>query len=145
MLIPAPIIAEVGYLLAGKAGAHIEEGRDLTVEDQVDIVHVSGEGLHRHLVHARAAARHTGSSALPQSGRARSVRAGFADAGVGEFDEDDFGKGESILYMYGPDADKLFDVIQPLLQRSPLTKGGYAIKRYGEAEDEDAREVRVDF
>jgi len=69
----------------------------------------------------------------------------IADAGVGEFDGDDFGKGESILYMYGPDADKLFDVVQPLLQRSALTKGGYAIKRYGEAEDEDAREVRVDF
>ena len=67
------------------------------------------------------------------------------DAGVGEFDGDDFGNGESILYMYGPDADKLFDVIQTLLQRSPLTKGGYVIKRYGEAEDEDAREVRVDF
>ena len=67
------------------------------------------------------------------------------DAGVGEFDGDDFGMGESILYMYGPDADRLFGVIQPLLQRSALAKGGYAIKRYGEAEDEDAREVRVEL
>ena len=67
------------------------------------------------------------------------------DAGVGKFDRDDFGKGESILYMHGPDADRLFDVIQPLLKRSALTNGGYAIKRYGEAEDEDAREVRVEL
>jgi hypothetical protein len=67
------------------------------------------------------------------------------DAGVGEFDGDDFGMGESILYMYGPDADALFGAIQPVLQRSALATGGYAIKRYGEAEDEDAREVRVDL
>jgi hypothetical protein len=69
----------------------------------------------------------------------------IADAGVGEFDGDDFGMGESILYMYGPDADKLFGVVQPLLQKSALSKGGYAIKRYGEAEDEDARELRVEL
>ncbi len=64
-------------------------------------------------------------------------------AAAGEFDGDLFGQGECVLYMYGPDADRLFASIRPLLRRSPLASGGYALKRYGEADDADAREVRV--
>jgi hypothetical protein len=45
--------------------------------------------------------------------------------------------------MYGPDADALFDAIQPILKRSPHAKGGFAIKRYGEASDPKAREIKV--
>ena len=29
-------------------------------------------------------------------------------AGVGEFDGDEFGEGECVLFMYGPNADRLF-------------------------------------
>lgn len=61
-----------------------------------------------------------------------------------EFDGDEFGGGICRLYMYGPDADKLFDAIKRLLLASPLSKGGHAIKRYGPPED-GVREVRVDF
>jgi len=64
-------------------------------------------------------------------------------AGVGEFDGDMFGEGECILYMYGPDADRLFAEIEPLLRTCPLASGGYAVKRYGEAGGPVAREVRV--
>src|SRR5437016_4105449 len=65
------------------------------------------------------------------------------NAAAGEFDGDLFGEGECVLYMYGPDADRLFAAIEPLLKFCPLASGGYAIKRYGEAVDSDAREVRV--
>jgi hypothetical protein len=62
---------------------------------------------------------------------------------VGEFDGDEFGEGECVLYMYGPDADALFSAIEPVLRCSPLAKGGRVIKRYGEASDRAAKEVSI--
>ncbi len=50
---------------------------------------------------------------------------------VGEFDGDEFGGGQCLLYMYGPDADHLFDAIEPMLRDWPVLKGGYVIKRFG--------------
>jgi hypothetical protein len=47
--------------------------------------------------------------------------------------------------MYGPDADAPFAAIEPLLRSSPLTKAGSAIKRYGDATDPTAKEVKVKF
>ena len=55
--------------------------------------------------------------------------------GVGEFDGDEFGGGECVLYIYGPDADRLFDAIKAPLQSSPFRRGGYVVKRYGPPED----------
>ena len=72
----------------------------------------------------------------------RLERAIQADA-AGEFDGDEFGGNKCVLYMYGPDADRLFEIIEPILKSVPLASGGYAIKRYGEAHDSRAREVRV--
>jgi hypothetical protein len=65
------------------------------------------------------------------------------EAEAGEFDGDEFGEGECVLFMYGPDADVLFDTIKPILKKSPHSKGGFAIKRYGEASDPKAKEVKV--
>lgn len=65
------------------------------------------------------------------------------DASVGEFDGDLFGEGECILYMYGPNAERLFVVVEPLLKSSPVAAGGYAIKRFGVEADPSAKEVRV--
>jgi hypothetical protein len=61
----------------------------------------------------------------------------------GEFDGDEVGEGECVLFMYGTDADRLFAAIEPILKTSPLALGGYGIKRYGEAGDPDSKEVRV--
>jgi hypothetical protein len=64
--------------------------------------------------------------------------------GAGEFDGDEFGGGECTLFMYGPDADKLFDAIRELLASSPMSREGYVLKRYGPPED-GVKEVRVDL
>lgn len=63
---------------------------------------------------------------------------------AGEFDGDELGSEECILYMYGPDADRLFEAVSNVLRASPLARGGYAIKRYGPPED-GVREERVDL
>lgn len=65
------------------------------------------------------------------------------DASAGEFDGDLLGEGECILYMYGTDADRLFNLIDPLLRTSALARGGYAIKRYGGADDSNVREIQI--
>jgi hypothetical protein len=62
--------------------------------------------------------------------------------GVGEFDGDEFGGFEGVLFMYGSDADRLFEAIFPLLRQWPALKGGHAIKRYGPP---GSRVAKVDF
>jgi hypothetical protein len=69
----------------------------------------------------------------------------IASAGVGEFDGDEFGEGTCRLFMYGPDADRLYEVIESILKAAPAARGGFAIKRYGGAGDFNASEVRIDL
>ncbi len=69
----------------------------------------------------------------------------IGENGVGEFDGEEFGGGLCVIYMYGPDADQLFAVVEPILRATPLARGGFAIKRYGEAKDANATEVRVNL
>ena len=64
---------------------------------------------------------------------------------VGEFDGDEFGEGQCTLFMYGPNADALYSAIEPILRESPLSMGGHIVKRYGEAVDPNAKEVRIDL
>ena len=66
-------------------------------------------------------------------------------AAAGEVDGDEFGAGECTLYMYGPDADRLFAAIEPVLRACAHARGGFVIKRYGSASDPGAREIRVDL
>jgi hypothetical protein len=63
---------------------------------------------------------------------------------AGEFDGDEFGGGECVLYMYGTDADRLFEAIRPALKASPLAPGGHAVLRYGPPED-GIKEVQVEL
>ena len=51
---------------------------------------------------------------------------------AGEFDGNEIGGGEWVLYLYGPDADVLVETILPTLESHDLPDGAYAIKRYGE-------------
>lgn len=67
----------------------------------------------------------------------------ISDGSAGEFDGEEFGDNKCVLFMYGPSADRLFAIIEPILKAHPLASGGYAIKRYGAASDPNASEVRV--
>ena len=70
-------------------------------------------------------------------------QAALEQTNAGELDGDLWGEGECIVYLYGPNADHLFEVIEPLLRACGQAQGGYALKQYGDADDWNAREVRV--
>ena len=65
-------------------------------------------------------------------------------AGAGEFDGHDLAVNGSdgYLYMYGPDADRLFDAVKSVLESCPFTNGATVTRRYGPAGD-DVRESIV--
>jgi hypothetical protein len=62
---------------------------------------------------------------------------------AGEFDGDEFGEGECVLFMYGEDANRIFRIIEPILKACPAAKDGYAIIQFGEARDPSTTETRV--
>jgi len=70
------------------------------------------------------------------------LEAAIIAADAGEFDGDEFGGNGCTVYMYGPDAEKLYAAIRPVLDDWPQLAGGYAIKRFGPP---GAREQRIDF
>lgn len=53
-------------------------------------------------------------------------------ARAGELDGDEFGAGMCTIFFYGPDADRLWDALAPVLEKHPFRKGSHATKRYGE-------------
>jgi hypothetical protein len=55
-------------------------------------------------------------------------------AGVGDYDGDELGGGECRMFFAGPDADRLFAVLQPLLHRHPLGRGASVTLQYGGGE-----------
>jgi hypothetical protein len=66
----------------------------------------------------------------------------IATANVGEFDGNEIGQGELTLYMYGPDAEKLFAVVAPVLRGAQLTQSAVASVRSGPP-GSTARTVRL--
>lgn len=72
------------------------------------------------------------------------LEAAIAAAEAGEFDGNEVAAdgSEGSLYMYGPDADRLFDVIKPVLVQSPFMVGASVTKRYGPPED-GVREITL--
>lgn len=97
------------------------------------------------LVHIRLSADQFGSAREREAVAALEERLekSIVDGSAGEFDGDEFGDHKCVFFMYGSDADRLFTIIEPILKSSSLASGGYAIKRYGEAGDPNAAEVRV--
>jgi hypothetical protein len=63
-------------------------------------------------------------------------------ASAGEYDGHDFGGGFGTLYMYGSNADKLFETIIESIRRYRPRAGSYIIKRYGEV---GAREEKINL
>jgi len=58
-------------------------------------------------------------------------------ADAGEFDGNEVATdgSDGYLYMYGPDADKLFAAVEPVLKSSSFMGGATVTKRYGPPED----------
>jgi len=75
----------------------------------------------------------------------KTLETSIAATGVGEYDGNELAVDGSngTLYMYGPDADKLFDVVKPHLASSKLLKNVEVTLRYGAAGDLSARESKV--
>ncbi len=63
-------------------------------------------------------------------------------AGGGAFGRMVLRDGRCSYYLYGTDADRLYESIVSVLEGAAIVRGGYAIKRYGGA---GAREERVDL
>jgi hypothetical protein len=62
--------------------------------------------------------------------------------GVGDYDGDEFGPEEVTLFMYGPDAEALFRVIEPALLAYPLCQNARVIIRPGGPRTR-GREIRL--
>ena len=52
-------------------------------------------------------------------------------ANVGEFDGNEIGGGETVLFMYGPDAEALFQAVEPILIRAESAHSARAVIRWG--------------
>jgi hypothetical protein len=59
---------------------------------------------------------------------------------TGEYDGDEVLAKMFTMYVYGPSADKLFDVARPILAKYQLPSGSRAVKRYG---GRGAKEERI--
>ena len=70
----------------------------------------------------------------------RQLNSALAARKAGECDGNEFGNGTFKLFLYGPDADKVFAAIVPILKKTTWVQFDYAIKRYGR---HGAREERV--
>jgi hypothetical protein len=68
----------------------------------------------------------------------------ISDAGVGEYDVNQVSTdgSDATLYMYGPDADRLFEVVRPILEATSFMRGAKARKRYGPPKD-GIRETQI--
>jgi hypothetical protein len=65
-------------------------------------------------------------------------------AGAGEYDGNEIatsGKDGS-LYMYGPSADRLYAVVEPIFKSVPFMRGAKVTKRYGPPKD-GVKEVTI--
>ena len=65
------------------------------------------------------------------------LESAIAEAGVGEFDGNEVATdgSDGYLYMYGHNADQLFEVVRPILEATEFTRGAKATLRYGPPED----------
>lgn len=62
-------------------------------------------------------------------------------ADVGELDGNEIGEEEAVFYMYGPDRDRLWQAVEPVLRSSDVLPA-YALLRAG---GPDAESERVDL
>ncbi|MDX2117417.1 MAG: hypothetical protein SFY96_04460 [Planctomycetota bacterium] len=71
------------------------------------------------------------------------IRAAMKQLGIGELDGHEFGEGQCVIYVYGHDADKLWDAVNAAVGSWRWPRGTHAIKRYGPPSN-NVRKVRVE-
>lgn len=66
-------------------------------------------------------------------------------SGLGEYDGNELAVdgSDGTLYMYGPDADVLFQLVRPYLEGTALLKNIAVTLRYGSVDDPKAKETVV--
>jgi hypothetical protein len=91
---------------------------------------------HDVVVHLRLGNRSLGTAAerADMDRLAEELAAAVEDAGVGEYDGDEYGGGECLLFFAGRDAEALFAVLQPLLRKHPLGRGATVQLQFGGGE-----------
>jgi len=65
-------------------------------------------------------------------------------AEAGEVDGTEFGAGKAEIFTYGPDARRLFAVMEPELRAFP-NRPALALLRFGEPDDPSAAEERIEL
>ena len=67
---------------------------------------------------------------------------------VGELDGNEIAidGSDGFLFLYGPDADALFALIEPILRKSVVMAGADATLRYGDPDEADLKQklIRID-
>lgn len=56
------------------------------------------------------------------------LEAALQEAAAGEYDGDEIGGGECILFFAGPDVDRMIAVLRPLLTHSPQGRGACFVR-----------------
>ena len=64
------------------------------------------------------------------------------ESNLGEFDGNEIGEGYWRLYVYGPSANRLSEIVIPILSKWPVPANSYLLKRFG---GPGAAEERVDL
>jgi hypothetical protein len=59
------------------------------------------------------------------------------------FDGNEFGDGECVWYMYGPDVDAFFEAVEPVIREAKPRPGSFVVKCRGAPGDPDAKEERI--
>ena len=75
----------------------------------------------------------------------KTFEAAIADSGLGDYDGNELATdgSDGSMYIYGPDADKLFAFVKPRLLSASFLKNVRVTLRYGAANDPHAREVHT--
>ena len=60
---------------------------------------------------------------------------------LGMFDGNEIGGGDTVFFLYGPDAELLFHHVAPVFRRNEFCKGAKAVMRWDSAPDAPKREV----
>ena len=89
-------------------------------EEQAVLVHLDGQGLS-----AEVYERYDLVTIDDQ------LTAVLEGKGLGDYDGDEIGEGGATLFLYGPDAERLFAAIEPTLRAYPLCRNARVVIRRG--------------